>query len=182
MKKPETLLPLFLLLFAFFAAGCFGVDKDFKKVRNGVFKSLSAEDVDKEIEYSASSFEVYILQKLASISDKTIEIELMLSKISNVQIGVYNLQSRNDDPPASISRIDKFFADKGWSSLIKSKSNNNCVLVYLNLESPDSINELFIVNAEEDEIVILRLEGKLNKLAELLIKNRGLSKKLTAAR
>jgi len=182
MKKLKILLPFFILFFAVSAAGCFGVDDDFRKVRNGVFKFLQAEDVDREIEYSVNNFEVYLLQKIASISDKAIDVELMLSKVSNVQIGVYNFQKNEEERKASLRNITKYFKGKGWSDLVKTVSNDNCTMVFVNLANKEAIRELFIINSEEDELVLLRVRGKLTQLAELLIKNRGTQKKVFAVK
>ncbi len=180
MKKLKALLPFFFLLFVFSAAGCFGVDSDFKKVRNGVFNFLQAEDVDREFEYSVSNFEVYLVQKLASISDKTFDFELMLSKISNVQIGVYNLEKSEDGGTGSLKNITKYFRENGWSDLVKSKNNNECTMVFVNLADDEAIRELFVINSDDDELVLVRVRGKLTQLAELMIKNRGTHKRFYA--
>ncbi len=180
MEKLKALLPFFFLLFAFSAAGCFGVDGDFKKVRNGVFNFLHPEDVDREFEYSVSNFEVYLVQKLASISDKTIDIELMLSKISNVQIGVYNLEKGEDNRTGQLKSITKYFKEIGWSDLVKSVDKNNCSMVFVNLDDDEAIRELFVINSDDEELVLVRVRGKLTQLAELMIKNRGTHKKFYA--
>lgn len=182
MKKLKILSPFFILFFAVSAAGCFGVDDDFREVRNSVFKFLQAEDVDREIEYSVNNFEVYLLQKIASISDEAIDVELMLSKVSNVQIGVYNFQKNEEERKASLRNITKYFKGKGWSDLVKTVTNDNCTMVFVNLANKEAIRELFIINSEEDELVLLRVRGKLTQLAELLIKNRGTQKKVFAVK
>jgi len=182
MKKLKILLPFFILIFAVSAAGCFGVDDDFRKVRNGVFKFMQAEDVDREVEYSVNNFEVYLLQKVASISDKAIDIELMLSKVSNVQIGVYNFQKSLEERKVSLTNITKYFKGKGWSDLVKAVSDDNCTMIFVNLANKEAIRELFIINSEDDELVLLRVRGKLTQLAELLIKNRGTQKRAFAVK
>jgi hypothetical protein len=170
-KKINFIVFLFL---SFSNYGCFGVNGDFKDLRNEIFKTLNAEEVDKEFEYSASNFEVYLASKIASMSDRMIEAEIALEKISNVQIGVYNVRENELPSPNIIFHLDKKMREKGWSNLIKSCNHKEGCFVYINLENKDRIKNAFLLNIDSEEIVIIEIHGKLDNLVEQIIKKRGI--------
>jgi hypothetical protein len=171
----KTILKMVLLLsFLFLVCGCLGVDGDFRKTRNEVFKLLNTDELDREFEYSFSGFEIFLASKIASLSDRTFDIEMLLEKISNVQIGIYNLGGNELLTSETLNPLEERMRKKGWTRLIKSCDHNDKCFVYVNIENTERIKDVFILVVDSEQLVMLEVHGKLDKLVEQVIKKRGI--------
>jgi len=173
-KKAVVILLFFL---SFFICGCFGINSDFKDIRDNVFTALNTKYVNKEFEYSVSRLGVFLASKIASISDRMLDIEMVLEKISSVQIGVYNLKEEKPLHMDSDSfiRFDEGMKNKGWTRLIINCNQDDKCYVYVNVESRDTIREAFLLNIDSKQLVMIEIHGKLYRLIEELIKKRGIT-------
>jgi hypothetical protein len=170
----RKLIYIFLLILPLFIYGCFGVDGNFKKIRNEVFRGLNAEDIDREFEYTASNFEVYLASKIAGISDNMLYAEMLLEKISNVEVGVYNLSEYQSLSQKSFSFLEESMKNKGWSQLLTTRNHKDMCFIYVDIENNDKINDAIVLNIDSKQLVMIEIHGKLDKFIEQIIKNRGI--------
>jgi hypothetical protein len=161
----RKLIYIFLLILPLFIYGCFGVDGNFKKIRNEVFRGLNAEDIDREFEYTASNFEVYLASKIAG---------MLLEKISNVEVGVYNLSEYQSLSQKSFSFLEESMKNKGWSQLLTTRNHKDMCFIYVDIENNDKINDAIVLNIDSKQLVMIEIHGKLDKFIEQIIKNRGI--------
>jgi|WetSurMetagenome_2_1015567.scaffolds.fasta_scaffold46006_2 hypothetical protein len=164
----------FLILFSFLVCGCWGVDGNFKKTRNEVFKALSSEDIKKEFEYSFGGFEIYLASKAASLSDRSFDLEMLLDKISEVQVGVYNVEGVGILTSEVFNPFEERMKNKGWTRLLKIYDHNEKSFVYVNIEDAERIRDVFVLSFETNQLVMVEVHGNLDKIVEQVIKKRGI--------
>jgi hypothetical protein len=176
MKKiiQRKIIYIILLILPFFIYGCFGVDSNFKKIRNEVFRVLNAGDIDREFEYKASNFEVYLASKVASISDNMLYAEMLLEKISNVQVGVYKLGEYKSLSRKSFLSLEQEMKNNGWSRIVTTCSRKDMCFIYVDIENNEKIKDAIVLNIDSEQLVMIEVRGKLDKFIEQIIKNRGI--------
>lgn len=172
MKKALMLIPL--LLTGILVSGCFGVDGDFKSIRNTALKE-AGRNFKIDTEFSLGSFELWILEGLSGIIETEYPAEDILASVSDVQIGIYNRKTKTDFSTASLMRkVDSRMNSKGWKYIVKAYEENEMTAVYLNSDSEIMLKEIFILSIDNSEIVIVQVKGDLEKLIETAIKEHGI--------
>ena len=97
----------------------------------------------------------------------TDEEEIPLKGVRRVQVGVYEVQGlrrgvnarRPIEPPQL----------PGWQNVVRVQEEGEDIFVLLR-EEDDVIREMLVVVAEEDEWVLVRIRGKLNRTIESVMK------------
>ncbi|MCX6150443.1 MAG: DUF4252 domain-containing protein [Ignavibacteriales bacterium] len=174
MNKKKAIKIVLLLAFSFLLFGCWGVDGEFKHMRNEIFDEMNYKDFDRELEYSVSGFEILLASKLAKISDRTFDLEILLDKISNAQIGIYNLNENEKITLNSFTSFEERIRQRNWVKLVKSCDGEELCFVYVNMKNPDRIKDILVLSVENEQMVIVQVHGRLEELVEQLIKKRGI--------
>jgi hypothetical protein len=174
MSKKFFFRILLIIIFSLLVCGCWDVDGNFRKTRNEVFNALNTENIDKEFEYSFGSFEIYLASKAASLSNRTFDLEMLLEKISNVQVGVYNFEMAEDTKPEIFIPFETRMKNKSWTRLVKIIDHNERIFVYVNIEDPDRIKDVFVLSFDNNQLVMVEVHGNLDKIVEQVIKKRGI--------
>ncbi len=168
------------LLLTLTLGGCFGVNGNFKDVRNNILSKFDS-GYSKDIEYGFGSVTMSLAGLFVSFSDDEDAgiASDMLDEISNVQIGIYNrnLSSNNNSNTEMNFKFLKETTDKlieaGWKSLVRVAEHGNMTAVLIK-EDEDNIPEnMFVINMADNKLVLVELSGKLGKIIELALKNNG---------
>jgi len=166
----------FFIVFSFslMVCGCWGADGNFKKTRNEVFEALIATDFDMEFEYSFSSIEIYLASKAASLFDRTFDLEILLEKISRIDLGVYKLENEDLLTYENFIPLEERMRKNGWTKLIKMCDHNERYFVYINIKNTDRIKDIFVLSVDSNQLVMVKLQGRFDKLIEQVIRRRGI--------
>ncbi len=63
--------------------------------------------------------------------------------------------------------------------MVKTIDGNEMVGVFVKDLNPDDIEELFVVTLTEEELVLVKLEGSLGSIIEIIIRDHGHNLKIT---
>ena len=172
--KRYLLIPLVLLLGLNFT-GCIGVNQNFKKIRYHLMSELDVE-YSKEIEFSVGSAGIMLAGMVVSLSDIDEPVDEILSNISRVQVGVYERIGRGrlnadfDD----IRKLSDILEEQGWKYIVRSVQGDEMAAVFVNADD-EEFNRLYVIAAEDDELVLVELHGELSKVIEIALRDKGLN-------
>ncbi len=184
MKNIKLLPLLALVSLLITTTGCIGVNKNFKNLRNQVFDSLN-ENFDKTIEFSLGKSAFMFASKFIDTDEEEDEnIQDMLKDVSNVSIGIYEREEKNNfTTTKSSGRILNKISNKlevdDWDSIVKVNGKNETLGIYIKENDSEKINEMFAVILSNDEMVMLKLKGNLNTLADKVVEQQGFGIKIT---
>lgn len=164
---------LIFLVISIFTSGCIGVNREFKNIRSQILESID-DDFDRQIEFSVGPVGFFVASQFVRFADTEENVDEMLSKIRNIHIGIYDRLSSFSKPSLSLLRnITESIVDEDWKSLVKSIDGNEMVGVYVKDVNPDDIDELFVVTLTEEELVLVKLQGSLGSLIEIIVRDHG---------
>ena len=180
------LLPLLALISLLITTtGCIGVNKKFKNLRNEVFNSLD-ENFDKTIEFSLGKSAFMFASKFISSNDDDDEnIKDMLRDVSRIGIGVYeredNVENLSDIKNSKniLRKISNGLQTDAWENIVKVNGKDETIGIYIKEDDSEEINEMFAVILSDNEMVMLKLNGNLNSLADKVIEQQGFGVKIT---
>jgi len=173
MKKIKIKYILLILVIAVFSSGCIGVNREFKNIRSQILDNLN-EDFDRQIEFSVGPVGFFLASQFVKFADNEEDIDQMLSKIKNVHIGIYDRLSNFSKPSLSLLQgITKSFVEESWDPIVKSIDGKEMVGVFIKDNNLEDINEMFVVTLTDDELVLVKLEGSLGSIIEIVIRNHG---------
>ena len=172
MKIKLILIPLLLILSSIFFIGCFGVDSNFSEIKHDIVSSSNVQ-FHKDIEFSIGSVGLSLASAIVDFSDDNDAREI-IKNLSKVQIGVY----KNTEPISRqaaieiINKIDDRLRNKGWNYLVKSYDKREVSSVYIKQSDGDKLCEMFVVNLNDDELVIVDIKGRLERILTSVIRDR----------
>ncbi len=174
MKTRHFIIPIVIGLSALIFTGCFGVDGDFIKVKSLVMNSVDG-DFKKDVEFSVGSVGMSFARLVVSIDNDDEDAKMILRNISGAQIGVYkkNHYTNTVFNFSSFKDLDRKMRDEDWQSIVKHVEGDQLTGVYIKYED-DEINEAYVINIDDGDLTIVRVEGDLENLIEYAIKEKGL--------
>ena len=132
------------------------------------------DDFDRQIEFSVGPVGFFIASKFVKFADTEENVDEMLSKVKNIHVGIYDRLSNFSKPSLGLLRtITNSIVDEDWKSLVKSIDGNDLVGVFVKDLNPDDIEELFVITLTDDELVLVKLEGSLGSIIEVIIRDHG---------
>ncbi|MBK8944468.1 MAG: DUF4252 domain-containing protein [Ignavibacteriae bacterium] len=170
---------LFLLFgISILNSGCIGINREFKNIRSQILESLN-DDFDREIEFSVGPVGFFIASQFVKFADTEENVDEMLSKIRNIQIGVYNRLSNFSHPSFKLlTNISKSFDDEKWKPIVKTIQENELTGIFLKENFHEDINELIIISLNDEELVLVKLQGNLGAIMDVIIRDYGHNIKL----
>lgn len=177
MKR--TKLTILFLAIAIFTSGCIGVNREFKNIRSQILDNLN-DDFDRQIEFSVGPVGFFVASQFVKFADSEENVDEMLSKVKNIHVGVYDRLSSFSKPSLSLLKeIGSLIIDEEWKPLVKSIDGNEMVGVFVKNFSEDDIEELFVVTLTDDELVLVKLQGSLGAIIEVVIRDHGHNLRIT---
>lgn len=159
-----------LFVFVFLVSGCIGVNQEFKDIRDKVVENLS-DDFQREIEFSVGPVGFFLASKFVQFAETEENIDELLSKISNIHLGVYKRTTNKSKPSLNLLRdLSYQFKNDNWSCIVRSLNENEIVGVFIKLNSSDKIENLFVISLNDDELVLLKLNGNIESIIDVIIR------------
>jgi Domain of unknown function (DUF4252) len=172
MKTTYFLIPVILILSATTFLGCIGVDNDFREVKSLVMKSAN-DKFYKDVEFSVGPLGISFAKFIVSINDDDEDAEVILSNISEVQVGVYKKKNWNQHYDYSFFRdIDNKLKDDNWQFVVRHVDGDELTGIYVKYDD-DFVNKMFVININDDKLSLVRVEGDLENIITYAIKDKG---------
>ena len=153
--------------------GCFGVDGQFKHLRDTVFAGTGVEYTVKS-EIGLGSFVLGFARRIVSMSDDD-DAEVaqdFLREIKGVQIGSYNLHHFDlprDRVRSKALEIIAYMEENHYDSIIRNYEHGgaNLVMVRVNPDNPEKVSDFVVLNFDKHELNIVQLRGDLAKMVDI---------------
>lgn len=173
MNSKKLRLVIVSLLVAFISTSCIGVNREFKNIRSQILDNIN-DDFDRQIEFSVGPVGFFVASQFVKFADTEENVDEMLSKVKNIHIGIYDRLSNNSMPSLSlIKTISNSIIDEDWKPLVKSIDGNEMVSVFVKDINAEDIEELFVITLTNDELVLVKLQGSLGSIIEIIIREHG---------
>jgi len=185
MNKIKLLPLLALISLLITTTGCIGVNKNFKNLRNHVFNSLD-ESFDKTIEFSLGKSAFMFASKFVDTDEEDDEnVKDMLKDVSRISIGIYEREDNTESLSEAkhskniLRKISDGLQTDDWESIVKVTGQDETIGIYVKENETEDIKEMFAVILSDNEMVMLKLNGNLNSLADKVIEQQGFGVKIT---
>lgn len=90
-----------------------------------------------------------------------------LTEIRRVKVGVYRTESLPHEGNLELEELQRFRRN-GWQVAVKVRDDDELVWV-LYRERYAEVRDMFVLSLSEDDLVIVRVEGNLNRLLEKIV-------------
>jgi len=177
MKRHIFSLLLIACLASCFLSGCVLVSADFRQTKDLILDELGPADIDTEFQLQIGPGMISLGEIAVSFSPAKNEAIPFLRDIKNIQVGVYKLhQLRQDRPMAIPDQVAKKLARKGYEPLVKVKEITNSVWVMTKIRGKH-LESLYVISLNSREVVLVEVQGRLERLIEKAIREHGFDKK-----
>ena len=161
------------LLLIFISTSCIGVNREFRNIRSQILDNLD-DDFDRQIEFSVGPVGFFVASQFVKFADTEENVDEILSKVKNIHVGIYDRLSNFSKPSLSLLKnITNSIVDENWKSLVKSIDGNEMVGVFVKDMNPENIEELFVVTLTDEELILVKLQGNLGSIIEVIIRDHG---------
>jgi hypothetical protein len=176
IQKNRTLI-LTLITVGFLFTGCISVNRDFKRIRTNIFENSNVNITNKfELGIGKSAISLVSLFVTFKTSEKEIDPGEYISQLNSVQIGQYKLGRKISDIAVSVKNITDYMKTEGWHYIVKHSSKKEITMIFLrdNMDNSE-LNDLFIINLQDNVLVLVDLNGELNHLIDIALRDRSLN-------
>jgi hypothetical protein len=170
MKR--KLLPFAALLsFASLLAGC-GGSPSVEQVRWDLQRRFPEArfDPDEHVHLGRLSMGlVHGIVRLAARHDDDAKDGMeIVDQIQSVDFASYKVHALPDlDRLAEDSRFERRLAENGWTPMVRTREKNERTWVYVRIDPTGSFRNLFVVSLEGDELTLVRVDGRLDRVVAL---------------
>lgn len=162
MRHPSTILTaLLVLLLAVPQAGCF-FSREIANTRRDIEKTYPDLQLERQIVLNLGPISLGTLRWLSGlVPDDDVEMANdYLRDVSRVKVGLF----RSENPSAlDAFDADMIHFDDEWTTAVKTRDDESRIWV-LYREGEDTVRDLYVVVLGEEDLVIARVRGNLNRL------------------
>jgi len=161
---------LLILLAGLMLSGCM-VSREISDVRRDIEKEFPGAEFDKEFVISVGPGFFNTVGWLAERVDDydARRIADYLSEIRRVKVGVYRTEQLPYEGDLELESLRRF-NENGWELAVKVRDDDEMVWV-LYREWYDEVRDMFILVLDDENLVIVRVEGYLNRLLEKIVED-----------
>jgi len=154
---------------------------DLAMVRKDIERQLPGVNFDKEIELTLGPISLAFARMLTGIVPDAREASGYLQDVSRLELAVYNTE---DMPPAGTvsmpERLQKMQESEGWELAVRMRDDDEVAWILYRLDD-ESIKELYVVILSNDELVLVKAEGRLERLVARALSESGAMKGIPKA-
>jgi len=169
----KIILLLLLCGIVFLIPGCL-TTSEFDYIENAIRKEIRPARIHTDFKFSFGPASLATIRGAAGLCSEGRKAAKILAEISNVQVGVYKIENYKKTDKFQIPlNVEEKLYKSGWESFVRVKDKDEHVnLLYKELKS--HVCSLYIISLERDELVIVEVCGRLEKIIEQAIKEHGL--------
>jgi len=173
-----TLLVLAMVL----ATGC-ATSRQVRSVSQAVRAELPGVELDREVHLRLGPISLGLIRGIAGLAGDDLDDEdaRMLAALRRVEIDVYEIRDRDAgelEPeavlaaegspqliaPPRLARLEQQLLDQGWSPVVTIREDGELSMIMTQEDRHGQIRGMFIVSYDGDELAVVRLEGRLDRL------------------
>ena len=161
-----------LVLFAPTLTGCF-YSREMAHLRRDLERAYPDARFDREVVVSLGP---PALHALGWIARRVPEDEAQMAadylyEVKRIRVGVYKTEVLPPLDDVDLPRLRRFRED-GWEVAVKVRERDEMAWV-LYRERHDTVRDLYVLVLSEDELVVARVQGHLNRLLERIVEDHG---------
>jgi hypothetical protein len=141
--------------------GCFWAP-ELSGVRHDIEDQLPGASFDRNIELSFGRVGLALARLVTAVIPGAREARPYLRDVSGVQIGVYDARVASTAELRTPKRLQALL-DDGWEMAVRVREEREAVWVLCRVDD-ESIREVFIVVVNEDELVLVKARGRLDRM------------------
>lgn len=145
--------------------GCDGAP-GVEQVRWEIERRVPGARFEREEHFHLGRVSMGLLRGLVRLTPADPEAVRPLSQIRSVEVGVYQVRSMPDLDGASqvLSGFEDRLSDHGWSLMLREREADSRTWMFVRNHSEGGFRNLFIVSLEQDELTLVRVDGRLDRL------------------
>lgn len=168
MKKLLKVSPLILIV-TITLSGCIGVNNNFREISSNLINKFG-NDYHREIEVSVGPLLINFASWVVNLSQDEEIVDDLMRQVSNVQVGVYKMTHEGDERKNNVmKKINSEMQLRGWRYIVRSYNDDEMTGVYVSSNREMFFEKMFIITHDSEQLVLVEVEGKLDKLIELAI-------------
>jgi hypothetical protein len=178
----RALIPIAIVVLLAVAAatsGCLWAP-DLAMVRKDIERQLPGASFEKEIELTLGPISLTFARLITRVVPDAREASGYLRDVSRIELAVYNAERV---PPARDvkmpERLKEMTSGEDWEMAVKIRDNDELVWVFYRMED-EAVRELYVVSLDDDELVMVRAEGRLERLVARALRETGTVKDVTS--
>lgn len=175
MNYKKHLLVIMVAVLSINITGCIGVNRNFKQIRATLTESFDA-DFEKKFEFSVGRAGLSLAGMIIRLTDVEEPIDELLSKVSQVQIGIYEkgkygeMNAKYED----LIKVTDMMEERGWTYIVRSVQKEELAAVFIK-EKDEELNQLCVISFDGSEMVLVEVHGDLEEIVEIVIREKGLN-------
>lgn len=175
MKARKVSGLLLLLAISLLFNGCFNVNSEFRNVRNHLLRGIDS-GYEKDQEFALGTVSMSLVKQVIKASDNGNESKELIENISEIQIGTYKRNSGDDNPDfGQFNKVCGVMESGGWFRMVRNFENNEVSAVFLKLNTHAHLTRMFVISMDRNELVLAEIKGKLDKVFQIALRDRGLN-------
>jgi len=160
------------------SSGCLWAP-DLARVRRDIEDQIPGASFDKEIELSLGPVSLLFVRLVVNVVPAAAEARGYLRDLSRVQVAVYHTEelpvTKNVETPR---RLKKLIEEKGWEMAVKVRDEDEMLWVLYHIDG-DTIKEMYVVVLNEEELVLVKIKGRLERLVAHALSESGTMKNIS---
>jgi hypothetical protein len=179
IKRALKLAAAVLLLAAVgTSSGCLWAP-NLARVRRDLEAQMPGVSFDKEIELSLGPVSLLFARLIVGVVPEAQEARGYLRDVSRVEVGVYNTDelpaTRNVTTPKELTNL---IENEGWEMAVRVRDEDEMMWLLYRIDG-DTIKELYVVVLNEEELVLVKIKGRLERLVAHALTESGAMKDLS---
>ncbi len=179
MKTKSIIVLVAISVFLVTLTGCIGVNRQFSEIKNKIMGDLG-DDYKTEFQFSVGSSLIHVSSWFVDLAADEEYVDDMIREISSVQVGVYNRieGATHNNSFSTLNSIDEEMNSNGWKYLVRTIDRNELTTIYISADPDELLKKMFIINLNDDELVIVEVNGDLKKVIAYAIEERSFNLKM----
>ena len=154
-----------LLAVVLATSGCI-YSREISNTRRAIEEEIPGSQFDRKIVLSIGSGTLRTAGWLTSLipDDDMEEVRRYLDDVKRIKVGIYETESLPDDGPPGAPMLSDM-VERGWEVAVRLRDERDRVWL-LYRSHRDRIRALFVIVLNEDNLVIARVEGHLDRIVQ----------------
>lgn len=145
-----------------FAGGCMWTP-ELARVKQDIASQLPGVTFDHNVSLAIGPGGMALIRAVTGFVPRAEDARGWLKDVSRVELAVYHVDAGESTPRIETpSRIEKMVED-GWEMAVRARDGDESVWVLYKLDD-DSVREVFVVSLDKEELVIVKVKGRLERL------------------
>jgi hypothetical protein len=169
MRRRAVLFPFLLLLSGLFT-GCFLGAPSLQQVRWELQRRFPEARFERQESFHLGRISMGLIRGIVRMVPGEVEGRDIVSSLRRIEVATYRVSSLPDlDRIQGETRFADQLARDGWSMAVRTQEAGSRAWIFLRSDEAGALRNLFVVALEEDELTMVRIDGRLDQaLAEAI--------------